>query len=94
MLQQRPYISQSLFRVIVHPQMGADKGANQPAPNCALVIRPIPLVPVTAVMADVGGIIRGQAAQAVRREQVAAARIHHGTLLDGRQRTVGQGDGQ
>lgn len=46
-----------MSRVLVNPQMSADEGANQPTPNCALVVGGVALPPVAAVVTDIGWLI-------------------------------------
>ncbi len=70
-----------LFPVVVGPEMGADKGPDQPAPDGALVIGTIALPPITTIVADVGRIIGSETAQTVRGEQMAGADVYHSALL-------------
>ena len=93
-VHERLEIGESLLRVFVNAQVGPNEGANEPTPNCALMIGTVALGTVAAVHSDVFGVIRGEGAQAVGGQQMAGAGVQGGTLLFGRERAVGKGDSQ
>ena len=78
----------------MHTQMGADEGADQPAPHRALVVGRVARAAVAAVAADVLRIVGRQAAQAMRGQQAPGADVHHGARLCLVQRAVRQRDGE
>ena len=92
--QQRVQKGPGGRRVAVYAQVSARKGADQPAPDGALVVGGVARATVAAIVADVGRIVGSEAAQAMGGKEVAGAGVDDClVLLDG-QGTVGQRDSE
>src|SRR6516162_2270508 len=67
--------------VVVRTQMRKNKWAEQPSPDCSLMLGSVTCARAASIVALIIGVARREASQTVVRKQVPSARIYDSTLL-------------
>src|SRR5260370_272311 len=73
--------AQGRFAIVVNAIVCDSKRAEQPAPDCALMIRSIAITGASAVMAAVSGFARRKTPQSIRGQETPCANIDDFLLL-------------